>query len=285
MEYFKLNNGIQIPALGFGVFRMTDLETCEQAVLNALEAGYRYIDTASAYENEEAVGRAIKKSGIPREELFICTKLWITDTSYSKAKEAFNRSLDRLGLNYIDLYLIHQPFNDYYGAYQALEELYQEGKVKAIGVDNFTQEKLAYLIFFKDTVPMVNYVETNVLYQRESDLKYMQSKSVQMAAWSPFGAGKSNVLHNDVIVDMAKRYNVKPTQIVLRWLFQRGIVSLSKGTSIEHIQQNIDIFNFELNQNDMALIGSLDTGKSVFTSRDTGEAVESFLNASLEYNV
>lgn len=285
MEYFKLNNGIQIPALGFGVFRMTDLETCEQAVLNALEAGYRYIDTASAYENEEAVGRAIKKSGIPREELFICTKLWITDTSYSKAKEAFNRSLDRLGLNYIDLYLIHQPFNDYYGAYQALEELYQEGKVKAIGVDNFTQEKLADLIFFKDTVPMVNYVETNVLYQRESDLKYMQSKSVQMAAWSPFGAGKSNVLHNDVIVDMAKRYNVKPTQIVLRWLFQRGIVSLSKGTSIEHIQQNIDIFNFELNQNDMALIGSLDTGKSVFTSRDTGEAVESFLNASLEYNV
>lgn len=285
MEYFKLNNGIHIPALGFGVFRMTDLETCEQAVLNALEAGYRYIDTASAYENEEAVGRAIKKSGIPREELFICTKLWITDTSYSKAKEAFNRSLDRLGLNYIDLYLIHQPFNDYYGAYQALEELYQEGKVKAIGVDNFTQEKLADLIFFKDTVPMVNYVETNVLYQRESDLKYMQSKSVQMAAWSPFGAGKSNVLHNDVIVDMAKRYNVKPTQIVLRWLFQRGIVSLSKGTSIEHIQQNIDIFNFELNQNDMALIGSLDTGKSVFTSRDTGEAVESFLNASLEYNV
>lgn len=285
MEYFKLNNGIQIPALGFGVFRMTDLEACEQAVLGALEAGYRYIDTASAYENEEAVGRAIKKSGIPREKLFICTKLWITDTSYSKAKEAFNRSLDRLGLDYIDLYLIHQPFNDYYGAYQALEELYHEGKVKAIGVDNFTQEKLADLIFFKDTVPMVNYVETNVLYQRESDLKYMQSKNVQMAAWSPFGAGKSNVLHNDVIVDMAKRYNVKPTQIVLRWLFQRGIVSLSKGTSIEHIQQNIDIFNFELNQNDMALIGSLDTGESVFTPRDTGEAVELFLNASLEYNI
>ena len=285
MEYFELNNGIKIPALGFGVFRMKDLEACEQAVLNALEAGFRYIDTASAYENEEAVGRAIKRSGIAREELFICTKLWITDTSYDKAKAAFYRSLERMGLDYIDLYLIHQPFNDYYGAYQALEELYKEGKVRAIGVDNFTQDKLADLIIFKETVPMVNYVETNVLYQREDDLKYMQSKNVQMAAWSPFGAGKSNVLNNEIIVEMAKKYNVGTTQIVLRWLYQRGIVSLSKGSNIEHIRQNIDIFGFEIDQKDMDIIASLDTGKSVFLPRSKGIEVESFINEALKYNV
>ena len=188
-----LNNGIEMPHIGYGVFRMKDPEECEEAVVQAIQSGYRLIDTAAAYENEEAVGRAVRRCGVPREELFITTKLWITDTNYEGAKRGFARSLERLGLDYVDLYLIHQPYNDYYGAWRALEELYEEGKIRAIGVDNFTQDKLADFLFWNKVKPAVNLVECNAFFQREDDRLYMESKNIQMQAWSPLAASQIRI--------------------------------------------------------------------------------------------
>lgn len=218
-------NQISIPPIGYGVYQITDQKLCEECVIQAIQSGYRLIDTAAAYENEEAVGRALKRCGIPREELFITTKLWVSDTSYEKVKDAFNRSLKRLGLDYIDLYLIHQPYNDYYGAWRAMEELYQEGKVKAIGVDNFKQDRLADFIYFNKIKPMVNMVECNPLYQRENDLTYLKENGIQMLAWSPLASGKDNILKNEDLKKIAQKYNKSIAQITLRWLYQRGIVN------------------------------------------------------------
>lgn len=280
-----LNNNTCMPPIGYGVFRMTNEAECEEAVLQALKAGYRLIDTAAAYENERAVGHAIKRSGILREELFITTKLWITDTCYEKTRDAFLRSLERLGLDYVDLYLIHQPYHDYYGAWKAMEELYAEGKVKAIGVDNFTQDKLADFLFFNKVKPAVNMVECNAFYQREEDLAYMKEQKIQMQAWSPLAAGADNVFSNKCLQEIAENNHKSVAQIILRWLVQRGIVPVVKSANPARMKENIDIFDFELTGEEMKKISVLDTGHTCFGERKTASQVTDFLKTALNYHV
>lgn len=280
-----LNNGMEMPRIGYGVFRMKNPEECEEAVVQAIQSGYRLIDTAAAYENEEAVGRAIRRCGVPREELFITTKLWITDTSYEGAKRGFSNSMERLGLDYIDLYLIHQPYNDYYGAWRALEELYAEGKAHSIGVDNFTQDKLADFLFWNKVKPAVNLVECNTFFQREDDRLYMESKNIQMQAWSPLAAGQGKLFENETLCAIANTHNKSVAQVVLRWLVQRNIVPLVKSANPQRMKENLDIFDFALTDAEMQQIAALDTGRTAFSPRTTGPAVETFLKASLEYRV
>ena len=281
----RLNNGVEIPPIGFGVFRMENLEECEKATIEAIKAGYRLIDTAAAYKNEEAVGRAIKNCGIPRDELFITTKLWITDTSYEGAKRGFEKSLSKLGLDYLDLYLIHQPYNDYYGAWRALEELYEEGKIRAIGIDNFTQDRTADFIFFNKIKPMVNLVECNAFFQREDEKKYLDSENILMQAWSPLTAGQSRLFENETLLQIAHNHNKTVAQIVLRWLVQRGIVPIVKSSNPIRMKENLDIFDFEISQYEMDEIKKLDTGRTCFIPRNTGEIVKDFLERAMEYNV
>lgn len=285
IDSIVLNNGICMPRIGYGVFRMTDEKQCEEAVLQALNAGYRLIDTAAAYENEHAVGRAIKRSGIPREEIFVTTKLWITDTCYDKVKDAFSRSLSRLDLDHVDLYLIHQPYNDCYGAWRAMEELYSDGKVKAIGVDNFTQDKLADFLFFNKVKPAVNMIECNVFYQRAQDLAYMKEQNIQMQAWSPLAAGADNLFTNELLKQIAEVHHRSVAQTVLRWLVQRGIVPVVKSSDPARMKENIDIFDFELTDDEMHKIATLDTGHTCFAERKTASQVTGFLSKALEYNV
>ena len=280
-----LNNGVKIPAIGYGVFRMKDPAECEEAVVQAIQSGYRLIDTAAAYENEEAVGRAIRRCGVPREELFITTKLWITDTSYEGAKRGFARSMERLGLDYVDLYLIHQPYNDYYGAWRALEELYAAGKARVIGVDNFTPDKLADFVFWNKVKPAVNLVECNAFFQREEERRYMESQNIQMQAWSPLAAGQGRLFENETLRALAATHNKTVAQIVLRWLVQRNIVPLVKSANPERMRENLDIFDFALPDAEMQQIAALDTGHTAFTPRTTGPAVDAFLKAALEYKV
>lgn len=280
-----LNNDIEMPRIGYGVFRMKDPEECEEAVVQAIQSGYRLIDTAAAYENEEAVGRAIRRCGVPREELFITTKLWITDTSYEGAKRGFARSMERLGLGYVDLYLIHQPYNDYYGAWRALEELYAEGKAHSIGVDNFTQDKLADFLFWNKVKPAVNLVECNAFFQREDDRLYMESKNIQMQAWSPLAAGQGRLFENETLCAIANTHNKSVAQVVLRWLVQRNIVPLVKSANPQRMKENLDIFDFALTDAEMQQIAALDTGRTAFSPRTTGPAVDAFLKASLDYKV
>ena len=280
-----LNNGVKMPAIGYGVFRMKDPAECEEAVVQAIRSGYRLIDTAAAYENEEAVGRAIRRCGVPREELFITTKLWITDTSYEGAKRGFARSMERLGLGYVDLYLIHQPYNDYYGAWRALEELYAAGKARAIGVDNFTPDKLADFVFWNKVKPAVNLVECNAFFQREEERRYMESQNIQMQAWSPLAAGQGRLFENETLRTLAATHNKTVAQIVLRWLVQRNIVPLVKSANPERMRENLDIFDFALTDAEMQQITALDTGHTAFTPRTTGPAVDAFLKAALEYKV
>ena len=280
-----LNNGVKIPAIGYGVFRMKDPAECEEAVVQAIQSGYRLIDTAAAYENEEAVGRAIRRCGVPREELFITTKLWITDTSYEGAKRGFARSMERLGLDYVDLYLIHQPYNDYYGAWRALEELYAAGKARVIGVDNFTPDKLADFVFWNKVKPAVNLVECNAFFQREEERRYMESQNIQMQAWSPLAAGQGRLFENETLRTLAATHNKTVAQIVLRWLVQRDIVPLVKSANPERMRENLDIFDFALTDAEMQQITALDTGHTAFTPRTTGPAVDAFLKAALDYKV
>ena len=280
-----LNNGMEMPRIGYGIFRMKNPEECEEAVVQAIQSGYRLIDTAAAYENEEAVGRAIRRCGVPREELFITTKLWITDTSYEGAKRGFARSMERLGLDYVDLYLIHQPYNDYYGAWRALEELCAEGKAHAIGVDNFTQDKLADFLFWNKVKPTVNLVECNAFFQREDDRLYMESKNIQMQAWSPLAAGQGRLLENETLRTIATTHNKSVAQVVLRWLVQRNIVPLVKSANPQRMKENLDIFDFALTDAEMQQIAALDTGRTAFSPRTTGPAVDAFLKASLDYKV
>ena len=280
-----LNNGVKMPAIGYGVFRMKDPAECEEAVVQAIQSGYRLIDTAAAYENEEAVGRAIRRCGVPREELFITTKLWITDTSYEGAKRGFARSMERLGLGYVDLYLIHQPYNDYYGAWRALEELYAAGKARVIGVDNFTPDKLADFVFWNKVKPAVNLVECNAFFQREEERRYMESQNIQMQAWSPLAAGQGRLFENETLRTLAATHNKTVAQIVLRWLVQRNIVPLVKSANPERMRENLDIFDFALTDAEMQQITALDTGHTAFTPRTTGPAVDAFLKAALDYKV
>ena len=284
-----LNNGVTMPPIGYGVFRMTNLEECENAVVQAIKTGYRLIDTAAAYENETAVGKAIKRviaEGIvSREELFITTKLWITDTSYEKAKEGFQRSLDRLGLDYVDLYLIHQPYNDYYGAWRALEELYEDGKAKAIGVDNFTQDRMADFLFFNKVKPAVNMIECNAYFQREDEFRYLKTQNILMQAWSPLAAGKEDLFTNEIFCSIAQKHHKSVAQIVLRWLVLRGIVPVVKSANPIRMKENLEIFDFVLSEEEMKQIATLDTGHTYATARNTGKTVTEFLEKANQYHV
>ena len=274
MDYITLNNGIKMPQLGFGVFQIPDGKDTEQAVNDALKVGYRSIDTAAAYFNEEAVGRAIAQSDIPRDEVFITTKLWVSDVSYEGAKRGFETSLKKLGVDYIDLYLIHQPINDIFGAWRAMEELYEQGVIRAIGVANFYPDMLANLIAFSKVEPAVNQVEANVYFQQWEEQKYMESKGVAMEGWAPFAEGKNDLFHNEALETIAKAHGKTVAQVVLRWLLQRGIICIPKSVKKERMEQNFDVFDFTLTDEDMQLIKTLDTGKSQFFDHRTPEAVE-----------
>ena len=262
MEFVTLNNGVKMPLEGFGVFQVPDPAVCTQAVIDAIESGYRLIDTAAAYMNEEAVGEAIKKCGIPRGELFITTKLWVQDASYEGAKAAFQTSLDKLGLEYLDLYLIHQPMGDYYGAWRAMEELYKEGKIKAIGVCNFYPERLTDLCIHSEITPMVNQVELHPFFQQECALKNMKELGVQPQAWGPFAEGQKGIFTHPVFTSIGEKYGKSAAQVVLRWNVQRGVVVIPKSVHKNRMEQNIDIWDFELSADDMAEIAKLDVGHS-----------------------
>ncbi|MEH7500547.1 aldo/keto reductase [Neobacillus drentensis] len=274
MQNVILNNGVEMPILGFGVFQMNDPKECEQAVYDALMAGYRLIDTAASYLNEEAVGRAIKRSGVPREELFITTKLWVQDAGYESTKKAFARSLERLQLDYLDLYLIHQPFGDVYGSWRAMEELYREGKIRAIGVSNFYPDRLTDLIIHNEVVPAVNQVETHPFCQQIESAKFMKENNVQIESWGPFAEGKNNMFQNEILVSIAEKHNKSVAQVILRWLTQKGVVAIPKSVRKERIIENFNIFDFELSQEDMEKIAALDTKESLFFSHRDPEMVK-----------
>lgn len=279
MQEIILNNGIKMPILGFGVYQIKDLEECEQSVYEAVYAGYRLIDTASAYQNEEAVGKAIKKAGIPREELFVTTKLWIQDAGYENTKKAFEKSLKKLQLDYLDLYLIHQPFGDIYGAWRAMEELYSEGRIKAIGVSNFQPDRLMDLIIHNKITPAVNQIETHPFNQQIETQKFLQENKVQIESWGPFAEGRNDIFNNELLVSLAKRYNKTVAQVILRWLTQRGIVVIPKSVRKERIIENFNIFDFELSSEDMNAIALLDTKKSLFFDHRNPEMVKWLGNA------
>ncbi|WP_454844729.1 aldo/keto reductase [Priestia megaterium] len=274
MQKVMLNNGVEMPILGFGVFQMNNENECEQAVYDALMAGHRLIDTAASYQNEEEVGRAIKRSGVPREELFITTKLWVQDTGYENTKKAFAKSLERLQLDYIDLYLIHQPFGDVYGSWRAMEELYREGKIKAIGVSNFYADRLVDLITHNEVVPAVNQVETHPFNQQIESAQLMKENNVQIESWAPFAEGKNDIFQNEVLVSIAEKHNKSVAQVILRWLTQRGVVVIPKSVRKERIIENFNIFDFELSQEDMEKISTLDTKESLFFSHRDPEMVK-----------
>ena len=283
--YLTLNDGNRIPRIGYGVFRMTDPAVCEHAVAEAIKAGYRLIDTAAAYGNERAVGAAVRGSGVARNEIFVTTKLWITDTSYDGARKGVERSLERLGMDYVDLLLIHQPYNDYYGAWRALGEMQDEGLARSIGVDNFTPDRMADFLFFNDRKPAVNMVECNAFYQREYDRRYLHEHGIVMQAWSPLAAGHAELLDNDLLSHIAGVHDKSIPQIVLRWLTQRGVVPVVKSANPERMRQNLAIFDFALSDEEMASIATLDAGRTCFSPRDTGEAVHDFLEQAMTYSV
>ncbi len=262
MEFVTLNNGVKMPLEGFGVFQVPDPAQCEQAVLDAIASGYRLIDTATAYMNEKAVGEAIKKSGVPREELFITTKLWVQDASYEAAKKAIQTSLDNLGLSYLDLYLIHQPMGDYVGAYRAMEEAYKEGKLKAIGVCNFYPHRLADLCETVEVIPAVNQVELHPFFQQENALALMKEYGVVPEAWGPFAEGNHGIFTHPVLTAIGQKYGKSAAQVALRWNVQRGVVVIPKSVHKERIEQNMNIWDFQLSDEDMAEIAKLDIGHS-----------------------
>lgn len=262
MKKVTLNNGVEMPMEGFGVFQIPDAAQCEQAVTDALNAGYRLIDTAAAYMNEEAVGAAIRKGGIPREELFIATKLWIQDYGYENTKKAFRTSMEKLGFDYLDLYLMHQPMSDYYGSWRAMEELYQEGKIRAIGVCNFYPERLADLCVNARVIPAVDQIECHPFFQRGKDMENMKDFGVQIEAWGPLAEGQKNIFRNETLAGIGKKYGKSVAQVILRWHIQRGVVVIPKSVHKERIRENIDIWDFELSQEDMDKIAAMDIGRS-----------------------
>ena len=274
MEYVTLNNGIKMPVTGFGVFQVKDQEECVRVVLDAIDAGYRLIDTAQSYGNEEAVGIAIQKTNVPREELFITTKVWISNYGYEKAKKSVEESLKKMQLDYIDLVLLHQPFKDYRGAYRALIDLYKEGKIKAIGVSNFYPDRLVDLCLDTEVVPAINQVEVNPFHQQTEALKYNQKYGVQLEAWAPFAEGKNGMFSNEVLTEIGNKYHKSVGQVILRWLVQRGIVPLAKTVRKERMEENINIFDFELSNEDMETISNMDKETSSFFSHYDPATVE-----------
>jgi diketogulonate reductase-like aldo/keto reductase len=276
MKTVKLNNGVEMPVLGFGVFQIEDAKQCEQAVSDALKAGYRLIDTASAYMNEEAVGRAIRKSGIPRKEIFLTTKLWIQDHGYEKALKAFDKSLKRLGVNYLDLYLVHQPFGNVYGSWRAMEELYKAGKIRAIGVSNFKPDRLIDLITFNEITPAVNQIETHPFCQQTETHQYQMKNGVQTESWGPFAEGRNSMFFNPILTEIAGKCRKTVAQVILRWLIQRDIVVIPKSVHKDRIEENFNVFDFELTGDDMEAIKKLDTGDSLFIDHRNPEKVKWF---------
>ena len=274
MEYVTLNNGIKMPAVGFGVFQIKEKDECVRVVLDAIESGYRLIDTAQSYGNEEAVGEAIQKTNVPREELFITTKVWITNYGYNQTIASVEASLKKMQLDYLDLVLLHQPFNDYYGAYRALIDLYKKGKIKAIGVSNFYPDRLVDLALFNEVKPAVNQVEVNVFHQQIEAQTYNEKYGVQMEAWAPFAEGRNNMFSNPELQEIGNKYNKSIAQVILRWLVQRNIVPLAKSVKKTRMQENINIFDFELSDEDMQKISAMDKKESSFFSHYDPATIE-----------
>jgi len=266
METVTLNNGIKMPIVGFGVFQIPDAQECERSVIDAIQTGYRLIDTAASYMNEEAVGKGIRQGGVAREDLFITTKLWVQDVGYERTQLAIDQSLRRLQVDYLDLYLIHQPFGDVHGAWRAMEEAYSQGKLRAIGVSNFQPDRLMDIKVFNEIAPVVNQVEVNPFQQQIEGAAFMKELGVQAQAWAPFAEGRNNLFQNEVLSDIGARHGKSVGQVVLRWLIQRGIAALAKSVRKERMAENIAVFDFQLNDSDMARITTLDTGTSSFFS-------------------
>lgn len=264
MQTVKLNNGIDMPILGFGVFQIPDQAECEQAVIDAINTGYRLIDTAASYMNEAAVGNAIKKSGIDRKELFITTKIWASDMGYEKTKLAFQKSIDKLQLEYLDLYLIHQPYGDVFGSWKAMQELYNEGKIRAIGVANFHSDRLIDLIINSGFAPAVNQIETHPFHQQIEAQQFMVEKNVQIQSWGPFAEGKNEIFNNEILSKIGIAHNKSVAQVILRWLTQRNIIAIPKSVKKERMVENFDIFDFDLTEQEMETIKTLDTNTSLF---------------------
>jgi 2,5-diketo-D-gluconate reductase A len=266
MQNITLTNGIDMPLLGYGVFQIADPQECERCVADAIGIGYRLIDTAASYLNEEAVGRGIRRSGLARNELFVTTKLWVQDTGYERTREALDRSLSRLQLDHLDLYLIHQPFGDVHGSWRAMEEAQKAGKVRAIGVSNFQPDRLMDMIIHNDVVPAVNQIEVNPFLQQDDSVAFMRDNSVQPQAWAPFAEGRNNLFQNETLADVARKHDRTVGQIVLRWVVQRGIVALAKSVRKERMEENLRVFDFALDESDIARIAQLETGQSSFFS-------------------
>lgn len=266
MDYVTLNNGLHMPLLGFGVFQIADPAECERSVIDAIGAGYRLLDTATSYLNEGAVGQGVRHSGVAREDLFITSKLWVQDTGYDNTKAAIDKSLQRLQLDYIDLYLIHQPYGDVHGSWRAMEDAYRAGKLRAIGVSNFQSDRLMDLIAFNEIKPAVNQVEVNPFHQQHEGVAFMQENGVQAEAWAPFAEGRNNLFQNVVLADIARKYNKSIGQVILRWLVQRQVVALAKTTRRERMLENLDVFDFQLDSEDVAQIATLETATSSFFS-------------------
>ncbi|MBK8782634.1 MAG: aldo/keto reductase [Anaerolineales bacterium] len=274
MQTIKLNNGVEIPILGFGVFQIADPAECERSVVDAIEVGYTHIDTAASYMNEEAVGRGIKRSGVAREKLFITTKLWIQSNGYENTLKAFDRSLNRLQMDYVDLYLIHQPFGDVHGEWRAMEELYGQGKIKAIGVSNFQPDRIMDLMIHNKITPAVNQIEVNPFQQQIDNQKFLQDNSMMVEAWAPFAEGRNNIFQNELLLSIAAKHKKSVAQVILRWLVQRGVIALAKSTRKERMIENISVFDFELNADDIAAITTLDTKTSSFFDHHDPEKVK-----------
>jgi len=282
MQRVVLNNGVEIPILGFGVFQVTNAEECERAVVEAIRTGYRLIDTAASYGNEVEVGKAIKRSGVAREELFITTKLWIQDAGYESTKKAFEKSLKKLQLDYLDMYLIHQPYGDIYGSWRAMEELYREGKIKAIGVANFQPDRIMDLIIHNQVAPAVNQIETHPFCQQIETQRFLKENKVQIQSWGPFAEGKNDIFKNELLIAIGGKYKKTVAQVILRWLTQRGVVVIPKSVHKERIIANFNIFDFELSPEDMNAIASLDTNRSLFFDHRDPEMVKWLGNRKLE---
>jgi 2,5-diketo-D-gluconate reductase A len=274
MKTVTLNNGVEMPLLGFGVFQVPDLAECERSVLDAIDVGYRLIDTAAAYGNEEAVGKAIRRSGIPREEFFITTKLWVTDAGYERTKAAFERSLKRLGLDTLDLYLIHQPYGDIHGSWRAMEELYREKRVRAIGISNFHPDRVMDLILHNQVPPAINQIETHPFHQQVATQQFLEKHKIQIESWGPFAEGKNGIFQNELLRALAAKHNKSVAQVILRWLTQRGVIAIPKSVRKERMKENFDVFGFHLSPEDMAAVGSVDTKQSQFFDHRDPEMVK-----------
>ncbi len=282
MQKVVLNNGVEMPLLGFGVFQIKDAEECERCVVDAIRSGYRLIDTASSYLNEEAVGKAIRRSEVARKDLFITTKLFIQKDGYEDAKKAFDNSLKRLQLDYLDLYLIHQPYGDVYGEWRAMEDLYREGRIKAIGVANFQPDRIMDLIIHNKVIPAINQIETHPFCQQIESQKFLKENNVQIQSWGPFAEGKNNIFQNELLLSIGGKYNKTVAQVILRWLTQRGVVVIPKSVRKERMIENFNIFDFELSPENMDAIVSLDTKKSLFFDHRDPEMVKWLGNRKLD---